>query len=83
MFSRVRIGDIVTAGKAFGQNDGAGAMIIVLENEINANSLKPYAGKLSSGRRAVNQLQRSNKRYALASMCVGVGMGYAVILERV
>lgn len=32
---------------------------------------------------AVNQLQRSNKRYALASMCVGVGMGYAVILERV
>jgi acetyl-CoA acetyltransferase family protein len=32
---------------------------------------------------AVNQLQRSNKRYALAAMCVGVGMGYAVVLERV
>lgn len=32
---------------------------------------------------AVNQLQRTNKRYALAAMCVGVGMGYAVILERV
>ena len=32
---------------------------------------------------AVNQLQRTNKRYALASMCVGVGMGYAVVLERV
>jgi 3-oxoadipyl-CoA thiolase len=32
---------------------------------------------------AVNQLQRTNKRYALASMCVGVGMGYAVIVERV
>jgi 3-oxoadipyl-CoA thiolase len=32
---------------------------------------------------AVNQLVRSNKRYALASMCVGVGMGYAVIIERV
>jgi 3-oxoadipyl-CoA thiolase len=31
---------------------------------------------------AVNQLQRSNKRYALAAMCVGVGMGYAVVLER-
>lgn len=31
---------------------------------------------------AVNQLQRTNKRYALASMCVGVGMGYAVVLER-
>jgi 3-oxoadipyl-CoA thiolase len=32
---------------------------------------------------AVNQLVRSNKRYALASMCVGVGMGYAVIIERI
>ncbi len=32
---------------------------------------------------AVNQLIRSNKRYALAAMCVGVGMGYAVIVERV
>ncbi len=32
---------------------------------------------------AVNQLIRTNKRYALASMCVGVGMGYAVIIERV
>lgn len=31
---------------------------------------------------AVNQLVRANKRYALASMCVGVGMGYAVIVER-
>lgn len=32
---------------------------------------------------AVNQLIRTNSRYALASMCVGVGMGYAVVLERV
>jgi acetyl-CoA acyltransferase len=32
---------------------------------------------------AVNQLQRSKKRYALAAMCIGVGMGYAVIIERV
>lgn len=32
---------------------------------------------------AVNQLQRTKGRYALASMCVGVGMGYAVVLERV
>lgn len=30
---------------------------------------------------AVNELQRSKKKYALASMCVGVGMGYAVVLE--
>ncbi|HAO48921.1 MAG TPA: 3-oxoadipyl-CoA thiolase, partial [Runella sp.] len=32
---------------------------------------------------AVNQLVRTNQRYALASMCVGVGMGYAVVVERV
>jgi len=29
------------------------------------------------------QLQNTSKRYALCSMCIGVGQGYAVILERV
>ncbi|MCM5678643.1 3-oxoadipyl-CoA thiolase [Schlegelella sp. S2-27] len=32
---------------------------------------------------AVNQLHRSNGRYALCTMCIGVGQGIAVILERV
>lgn len=32
---------------------------------------------------AVNELHRSKKKYALAAMCVGVGMGYAVIIENV
>jgi 3-oxoadipyl-CoA thiolase len=32
---------------------------------------------------ATNQLIRTKGRYALASMCVGVGMGYAVVIERV
>lgn len=32
---------------------------------------------------AAKELQRSNKRYALVSMCIGVGQGYATILERV
>ncbi len=32
---------------------------------------------------AVNELIRSKKKFALASMCVGVGMGYAVIIENV
>jgi 3-oxoadipyl-CoA thiolase len=32
---------------------------------------------------AVNELIRSKKKYALASMCVGVGMGYAIIIENV
>ena len=31
---------------------------------------------------AALELQKTNKRYALATMCVGVGQGYAVILEK-
>jgi acetyl-CoA acyltransferase len=40
-----------------------------------------------SGTRIINsaaiELQKQNKRYALATMCIGLGQGYAVILERV
>jgi 3-oxoadipyl-CoA thiolase len=32
---------------------------------------------------AALELQKTNKRYALVSMCIGVGQGYATILERV
>jgi 3-oxoadipyl-CoA thiolase len=32
---------------------------------------------------AINQLHRSSGRYALCTMCIGVGQGIAVILERV
>jgi acetyl-CoA C-acetyltransferase len=32
---------------------------------------------------AVNQLQRIQGRYALCTMCIGVGQGIAVVLERV
>jgi len=32
---------------------------------------------------ALHQLQRSNGRYALCTMCIGVGQGIAMILERV
>jgi 3-oxoadipyl-CoA thiolase len=32
---------------------------------------------------AVNQLQRTGGKYALCTMCVGVGQGIAIILERV
>ena len=31
---------------------------------------------------AVNQLHRSGGRYALCTMCIGVGQGIAVVLER-
>lgn len=29
------------------------------------------------------ELQKQNKRYALCTMCIGVGMGYAVIIEKI
>ncbi|MDE3177723.1 MAG: thiolase, partial [Pseudomonadota bacterium] len=32
---------------------------------------------------AMYQLQRQNGRYALCTMCIGVGQGIALILERV
>lgn len=32
---------------------------------------------------ATIELQKQNKRYALCTMCIGVGMGYAVIIENV
>ena len=32
---------------------------------------------------AVNQLHRTSGRYALCAMCIGVGQGIAVILERI
>jgi acetyl-CoA acetyltransferase len=32
---------------------------------------------------AVRQLHRSSGRYALCTMCIGVGQGFALILERV
>jgi 3-oxoadipyl-CoA thiolase len=40
-----------------------------------------------SGARILNsaaiELQEQNKRYALVTMCIGVGQGYAVVIERV
>ena len=32
---------------------------------------------------AAHELQKQNKKYALATMCVGLGQGYAVVLERI
>ena len=31
---------------------------------------------------AARSLQRLDKKYALATMCIGVGQGYAVVLEK-
>jgi len=44
-----------------------------------------FGGTLSSVRSddmAALELNPQNKQYALATMCIGVGQGYAVVLER-
>ncbi len=56
--------------------------------------LNPHGGAIAIGhplgmsgarllQSAALQLQASGQRYALCTMCIGVGQGYAVILERV
>jgi len=32
---------------------------------------------------ALNQLERTNKKRALCTMCIGVGQGIAMVVERV
>jgi 3-oxoadipyl-CoA thiolase len=63
----------------------------LLENDPRIN---PNGGAIAlghplgmSGARILNtaaiELQEQNKRYALVTMCIGVGQGYAVIIENV
>jgi len=60
----------------------------------DAEHVNPNGGAISighplgaSGARlvtaAVNQLQRTGGRFALCTMCIGVGQGIAMVLERV
>jgi acetyl-CoA acyltransferase len=60
----------------------------------NDSRINPNGGAIAlghplgmSGARILNsaaiELKEKNKRYALVTMCIGVGQGYAVIIERV
>ncbi|MCT9389356.1 acetyl-CoA C-acyltransferase, partial [Acinetobacter baumannii] len=60
----------------------------------NSDKVNPNGGAIAlghplgaSGARlvttALNQLEQTNGRYALCSMCIGVGQGIALIIERV
>jgi acetyl-CoA acyltransferase len=62
--------------------------------EDNDERINPNGGAISLGhplgmsgtrilQTAAIELQKQKKRYALVTMCIGVGQGYAVILERV
>ncbi len=89
----------VTAGNASGLNDGAAAVLVASEAGLKTHGLTPMARIVSSavvgveprimGIGPVNatklalQLQETGKRFALCTMCIGVGQGYATIIERV
>jgi acetyl-CoA acetyltransferase len=32
---------------------------------------------------ALRQLEKTNKRYALVTMCIGIGQGIAAVIERI
>src|SRR5690606_28785689 len=84
--------DIIELNEAFAsQGLAVLRMLGVADDDPRVN---PYGGAIAlghplgaSGARlattAVYQLQRTGGRYALCTMCIGVGQGIAVILERV
>src|SRR5690606_18096121 len=84
--------DVIELNEAFAsQGLAVLRMLGVADDDPRVN---PYGGAIAlghplgaSGARlattAVYQLQRTGGRYALCTMCIGVGQGIAVILERV
>ena len=84
--------DVIELNEAFAAQGLAVLRQLGLQDDdprVNPNggaiALGPPLG--ASGARlaltAANQLQRSGGRYALCTMCIGVGQGIALILERV
>ena len=78
-------------------NEAFSAQVLACTRELglkdNDPRINPNGGAISlghplgmSGSRilltAARQLQATNKRYALVTMCIGVGQGYATIIER-
>jgi acetyl-CoA acyltransferase len=84
--------DIIELNEAFAAQSLACTRALNLAD--NDPRINPNGGAIAlghplgmSGARIVYsaalELQKQNKCYALATMCIGVGMGYAVILEKV
>ena len=82
--------DIIEMNEAF----SAQILACMRELGLSDNDLRvnPQGGAIALGHplgmtggrlllSAAKQLQRNNKRYALITMCVGVGQGYAAIIE--
>lgn len=84
--------DIIEFNEAFAAQALASARELGLKD--NDPRLNPQGGAIAlghplgmSGTRivlsAMKQLERSDKRYALCAMCIGVGQGIAMVIEKV
>lgn len=84
--------DIIELNEAFAAQSLACTRLLGLED--NDSRVNPNGGAIAlghplgmSGARILHsaaiELGQQNQRYALATMCVGVGQGYATIIERV
>jgi acetyl-CoA acetyltransferase len=84
--------DVIELNEAFAAQ--ALACLQAWNIEPNDPRLNPNGGAIAIGHplgmtgtriaySAALELQLTGKRYALVTMCVGVGQGYAVVLERV
>lgn len=84
--------DVIELNEAF----AAQSLAVIRELGLDDNDprINPNGGAIAlghplgmSGTRithsAALELNNKNKRYALATMCIGVGQGYAMVLERV
>ncbi len=82
--------DIIELNEAFAAQSLACTRALGLAD--NDSRINPNGGAIAlghplgmSGARILNsaaiELQEQNKRYALVTMCIGVGQGYAVIIE--
>ena len=62
-----------------------GALSSVRTDDLGAIPINRLCGSGldAVGTAGVNQLVRSGGRYALCTMCMGVGQGIALVLERV
>lgn len=84
--------DIIELNEAFAAQSIACIRSLGLED--NDPRINPNGGAIAlghplgmSGTRILNtaaiELHQQNKKYALVTMCIGVGQGYAVVIERV
>lgn len=84
--------DVIEINEAFAAQ--ALAVMKQLDIDVNDERINPNGGAIAlghplgaSGARLVMtacyQLQRTKGRYALCTMCIGVGQGIAVIIERI